>query len=421
MILIYNIIALLLSPFFALWLLVYVILVPEKRSVILQRLGFGLKIPHPPKSKTLWIHALSVGEITSASLLVKQLHHRKSESTTIVFSTTTISGYQLAERLITPYCDALIYYPLDFLPVVRFFQTTIKPDLYIQIETDFWPNLLRCLASAGTTLLLFNGRISHRSMQRYQRFSFFFAPIFDTFSMLCMQTESDVRKMVKLGVAIDKTRTLGNLKFGRENPNGEASPQLCSPLPADNLYVFAGSTHADEEAQILDAFIRLLETTEKKCHLVVAPRKISRSEEVIDLVRERDFSFTRFSSNELHDSHVTIIDTIGDLPTLYRYADISFIGGSLVDEGGHNPLEATRTGSPVLFGPHMDDFSEISQDLLECGAALLVKNSSELFKSLRLLVENESKRHEMGEKALIFSTGHDHVIADHLELINRFL
>ena len=421
MILIYNIIALLLSPLIALWLLAYVIMVPEKRSVILRRIGFGLKLPRSPKANTVWIHALSVGEITSACLLIKQLHHRKSDSTTIVFSTTTVSGYQLAERLITPYCDALIYYPLDFLPVVKFFHAKIKPDLYIQIETDFWPNILSSLTAAGIPLLLFNGRISNRSMQRYRRFSFFFAPIFDTFTMLCMQTDNDVRQIVQLGVSRDKTRTLGNLKFGREDPDELDTSQLISPFPAYKFILFAGSTHADEELQVLGAFVRLRETVERNCHLVLAPRKVSRSEEIAWLVKKHDLSFNKLSLDEPNDSDVTIIDTIGDLPSLYRYADISFIGGSLVDEGGHNPLEATRTGSPVIFGPHMDDFSEISQDLLDCGAALRVRNNSELFENLAMLMRSDAKRQEMGKRALRFSSGHDHVITDHLELIDRYL
>jgi 3-deoxy-D-manno-octulosonic-acid transferase len=421
MILIYNIITLLLTPLLALWLLAHLIMVPDKRSVILRRLGFGLKLPRTPKANTLWVHALSVGEITSASLLMKQLHQRKSESTTIVFSTTTVSGYQLAERLIRPHCDALIYYPLDLLPVVKFFQAKIKPDLYIQIETDFWPNLLTSLAAAGIPLLLFNGRISNRSLQRYLRFSYFFAPVFETFTMLCMQTDSDVQKMVRLGVSRDKLRTLGNLKFGREEVDERDTSQPDSPFPPGKLIILAGSTHANEELQVLNAFVRVRETTERNCHLILAPRKISRSEEVGELVKKHDLTFNTFSGDGPSESDVTIIDTIGDLPTLYRYADLSFIGGSLVDEGGHNPLEAARTGSPVMFGPHMEDFSEISQELLDCGAALLVENSSELFENFALLIGSDSTRKEMGDKALSFSTAHDHVIADHLELVDRYL
>ena len=421
MILIYNIITLLALPLFALGLLIYLLIKPQKRASLPQRLGFGLKLPPHRKENTLWIHALSVGEITSASFLVKQLHRFKNETTTIVFSTTTVSGHHLAERLIAPYCDALIYYPLDFLPVVKFFQRKIQPDLFIQIETDFWPNLLSCLGGAGTPLLLFNGRVSDRSMQRYQRFSFFFAPIFNTFTMLCMQTDSDVRKMIQLGVAREKLRTLGNLKFGREEHDERALRHAESPFPAGKFCVLAGSTHAGEEILVLDAFVRLLQTTDRNIHLVLAPRNVSRSAEVGELIEARDLSFTHFSAADKADAEVTVVDTIGDLPTLYRYADVSFIGGSLVDEGGHNPLEAARAGIPVLFGPYMDDFSEISQQLQQCDAALPVNNGSDLYERLRLLINNEPRRREIGDKAMAFSTGHDHVIVDHLELIDQYL
>jgi 3-deoxy-D-manno-octulosonic-acid transferase len=421
MILIYNIIALLSTPFFALWLLAYLIVNPEKRTIIPQRLGFGLKLPPNRKENTLWIHALSVGEISSATLLVKKLFQLKGESTTIVFSTTTVSGHHLAEQQVAPYCDALIYYPFDFLPVVKFFQRKIQPDLFIQIETDFWPNLLSCLARAGIPLLLFNGRISDRSMQRYQRFSFFFAPIFNTFTVLCMQTDSDARKMARLGVAQEKIRTLGNLKFGSEDSDEQAISRAESPFPVDKLCVLAGSTHAGEESLVLDAFAQLLKSTDSNLHLVLAPRNVSRSDEVSKLIEERDLSFKQFSIAEPLDAEVTIIDTIGDLSTLYHYADLSFIGGSLVAEGGHNPLEAARAGTPLLFGPYMDDFSEISQQLQECGAALLVKNGADLYDSFALLIGNESRRKQMGAIALAFSAGHDHVIIDHLKLIDHFI
>jgi 3-deoxy-D-manno-octulosonic-acid transferase len=183
----------------------------------------------------------------------------------------------------------------------------------------------------------------------------------------------------------------------------------------------AGSTHAGEESLVLDAFARLLDDAGPNFHLVLAPRDVSRSDRIGKLAVKRGLSIRYFSTAAATAEDVTIIDTIGDLPTLYRFADLSFIGGSLVDEGGHNPLEATRMGSPVLFGPHMDDFSEIGQQLQDCGAALQVKNGIELYECLALLMNNETKRKEMGDRALKFSTGHDHVIADHLELIDTYL
>ena len=421
MIWIYNIISLLLAPLFALWALFYLLVNTEKREALPQRLGFDLGSIPTHNKRVLWIHALSVGEITSAYHLVKELHQQHGHSTTIVFSTTTVSGHQLAQRLIAPYCDSLIYSPLDFLPVVKIFQKKIQPDLFVLIETDFWPNMLTSLSRSKVPLLLFNGRISERSMRRYRRLSFFFTPLFDKFTSLCMQTTTDKKNMVGLGIDEGKVTTLGNLKFGGCTTKKEDSALLNLDFPADSIVLFAGSTHGGEEEAVLDAFVRLQNSTTSRLHLVIAPRKISRCNEIIGLIRNLDLSYHRYASSESDFPDITIIDTIGDLPTLYQFADVSFIGGSLVDEGGHNPLEATCWGCPVLFGPHMTDFSEISRDLVECGAALMVKDQQSLCQSLELLLSDEATRQEMGAQALSYSTGHDHVIADHLRLIDRYL
>ena len=420
MFLFYNIITLLLMPLLLLWLLIHLFLNPEKRAVIPQRLGLGLVLPESRKENTIWIHALSVGEITSAALLVKQLYQNRGASTTIIFSTTTVSGHKLARQQIIPYCDALIYAPLDFLPVVRHFQRKIQPDLFVLIETDFWPNLLHTLADSGTRLLLFNGRISDNSMQRYQRFSFFFTRVFDTFTLLCMQTDNDVKKMVRLGIAREKSTTLGNLKFGNEPAAERVNNSTERIFAREGTYIFAGSTHAGEEELILDAFVALRTASAEHPRLVLAPRNISRCDEVVALTEKRDLPFTRFSS-ATDGSDVIIVDTIGDLPALYRYADLSFIGGSLVDQGGHNPLEAARFGKPVLFGPYMDDFSEISRQLQECGAARLVNDGPELSQCLAELSNDATVRKEMGRRARAYTAGHEHVVGDHLKLIDSYL
>ena len=423
MIFLYNIITLLLVPLLALFLPIYLILRPEKRHILPQRLGFGLKLPSNRKKSTVWIHALSVGEVTSACHLVKQLYQDKHKSTTIIFSTTTVSGYEVAKKIITPYSDCLIYSPLDFLPVVNFFLKKIQPDLFILIETDFWPNLLHRLAKFDAHLLLINGRVSDRSMERYQRFSLFFSPLFDTFTLLCMQTKDDARKMLRLGINEEKVKTVGNLKFGGQDlPAPEPVSEKKQFFPAGNLIILAGSTHAGEEQTIIDVFLNLKRSVSQTLHLVVAPRNISRCQDIIELIENSNLNYTNFSSKNSYEViDVTIIDTIGDLSSLYRYADISFIGGSLVNEGGHNPLEASRYGCPVLFGPYMDDFSEISTGLLEAGGALEVQDPSSLYDILQLLIHDETKRKVLGQKAQSYTTEHKHVISGHLELIDRYL
>ena len=421
MIFLYNIITLLLAPFILLLLPVYLLFNPEKFTIIPLRFGFKLKLPSKRKQSTLWIHALSVGEITSAHHLVKQIHRERHTSTTIIFSTTTGSGHQLARRLIAPFCDALIYYPVDILPVVKYFHRKIQPDLFILVETDFWPNMLYNLASYKVPMLLLNGRVSDRSMHRYKRFETFFAPLFNTFRLLCMQTDNDADKMRLLGVSGEKIKTVGNLKFGGCDEIESVTQINKNPFPDKNLVVFAGSTHQGEDEIIIEVFVQLRKTAGFPLHLVIAPRKVSRCQNLVELLQHKELSFVKYSAPEPHTGEVTIIDTIGDLAALYRFADISFIGGSLVAEGGHNPLEAAQYGCPVLFGPYMDDFSEISLELQECGGALMVKDQATLGNTLETLIHNDDKRKSIGQNALGYTTKHAHVIDDHLRLIDRYL
>ena len=236
-----------------------------------------------------------------------------------------------------------------------------------------------------------------------------------------MQTGTDVKNMVRLGIAESKAITMGNLKFGSCKKAELESSRLDRIFPSQSIIVCAGSTHEGEEESILDAFLSAKKTTGESLHLILAPRKISRCGNLTELAKNQRLSVSLFSTADADSTDVTIVDTLGDLATLYRYADVSYIGGSLVDEGGHNPLEATRYGCPVLFGPHMDDFSEISRDLQQCGAALVVEDSTSLRDTLERLVTDANVRKEMGERALHYSTSHNHVIADHLQLIHRYL
>jgi len=417
---IYNVAQLLLAPLIVLLLPVYLIIRPEKRKSIFPRLGFGLDIPEERKKTIIWIHALSVGEITSAYQLVRQLHQEKKDSSTLVFSASTTSGYQLANRIISPYSDACIYYPYDFLPAVNFFINRIKPDVFILIETDFWPNFVHCLANRQVPLLLFNGRISADSIKNYRRFSFFFKPLFDQFALLCMQTAIDSQRMHDVGISKDKTRTLGNLKFANidcEQPDTDGAD---SPFPTDKLIIIAGSTHAGEEQMMADAFLKL-NSSHSSLYLVIGPRNIVRCNEIKSLLEQKDLRVGLFSKPTEKETDVTIVDTIGDLSMLYRFADISFIGGSMVPEGGHNPLEAARLGCSVLFGPHMTDFSEISDGLLDAEGAVEVVNETELYDALETLISSSAKRAATGENGKRFTASHQDIIGSHIQVINQYL
>jgi 3-deoxy-D-manno-octulosonic-acid transferase len=362
-----------------------------------------------------------VGEVTSALPLVRALRSELPHDT-IIFSSTTTSGRDLAEARVAPFVDNVIAFPVDILPVVRHFIKRIAPDLFILVETDFWPNLLYELSAASVPAVLVNGRISARSMRSYQRFAPLFRPLFDKFNLLCMQTAAAAAAMRQLGVAHDKVRTLGNLKCvvpeSDRTPDSQAPPALSGRSP-EQLLILCGSTHPGEEELLFACSQKLARRHD--IHLALAPRRIERSGELLRLASQFGLSATLLTQRSTTGTAVTIIDTIGDLAALYRLADIAFIGGSLVPEGGHNPVEAAREGCPILFGPHMEDFAEISEELLASQAAFQVRNEKTLLTTLEQLIQSSDQRRTTGLRALEYARHQGNVIDSHLALIRELL
>lgn len=421
----YNLIQVLLAPLVLLLLPFYLLRHPGKRRHLRQRLGGALPGYTRRSGGTIWIHALSVGEVTSALPLAGALRSEFPRHT-LVFSTTTSSGKNLAERTIGPFVDAIIPFPLDILPVVRRFIKLINPRLFILVETDFWPNLLFELSKSGVPALLVNGRISARSMRSYQRYGLFFRPLFNQFRLLCMQTKADTQAMQRLGISPDKLRTLGNLKCA-DPWSGDEQRDRPNPLPAlgkpGRLLIICGSTHPGEEQIILDCFHRLV-SHHHQLHLALAPRQIDRAGKLVELAGSFGFSAVLFSEYTTADTAVppiTVIDTIGDLADLYHHADIAFIGGSLVPAGGHNPLEAARHSCPILFGPHMEDFSEIRDELLACRGAFAVADGAAWENVVDRLVQRPNLRRLVGKRARTCMHQRGDVITAHLATIRDFL
>ncbi len=416
----YTILQLLLSPL-ALLFLVYIYFTrKEQWHVLISRLGHGLTaLSHGDKrGPVIWIHALSVGETTSAIPLIKALSSQDPQIC-IVFSVTTASGRQLAEEKIKTLADMIVPFPLDIPFVVGRFIKKIKPDLFILVETDFWPNILGSFRANNIPALLVNGRISDKSMRRYRRFPFFFKPMFNQFSALCMQTQADADNMLHLGINRSKLKTLGNLKYQSGLATGlRSSPPFA--LPKGHLLILCGSTHAGEERVILEVYRELL-SKHHHLNLVIAPRHPSRTDAIASLAATFGFTTTRYSQapNPLED--ILLVDTIGDLAGLYSASDIAFIGGSLVPEGGHNPLEAAGCGIPTVFGRFMDDFQEISRELIENEAAFQVTGKDSLFAILDKLVNSDLFRKTSGENALCYMNHYKNVIPAHLEIIKKYL
>ena len=434
-IVLYNIfqiiVLILLSPL----LLVKAIISPKYRGRILLRLGLGLteqirKLP--AGHQRIWIHALSVGEVLSAQPLVKALRAAYPNAT-LIFSASTKTGEELAFDVIRNEINLFIPFPFDIYFIARKFINSIRADLFILIETDFWPNFLHILQEKNTPAILVNGRISQSSFNRYQRFLFIFLPMFKSFRFISMQTSADAKKMIELGIDPDRVKALGNLKYDAVLPDTVGWDQEQRPISfyrkqfgisPEKIVWIAGSTHAGEEISIFSAYKRL-SLLFPDLFLVVAPRRIERGNEIKEIAERLGLTVRRrtapFQDEEFPGAPLLILDTMGELSRMYSFCDIAFIGGSLVPDGGHNPLEPAAFGKPILFGPYMDDFTEISSDLLEKDAAIVCHDENDIFEVLKKLLTNDTLREKMGNEAQALVLQHRGVTDRHIEIFQFFI
>nr|MBF0222575.1 3-deoxy-D-manno-octulosonic acid transferase [Desulfobulbaceae bacterium] len=364
----YNILQLVTLIFFLPLLALMALFSSKYKERIPQRLGIDLQIPAKKSGRPrIWIHALSVGEVTSAKPLVKALRQKMPECE-LLFSSVTQGG-QLMAKEISTVVDQFIPFPFDLFFTVQRFVKKVKPDIFVLVETDFWPNIIWQLQRDGVPYVLVNGRIAQKSFARYKLLKPLFSSFFDSFAALSMQMDSGRLQLRQLGIASQKITSYGNLKFDLELKIEDA-PDLTRMTNCfrGRYVVVAGSTHDGEERIILESFDRLRKTRGNLL-LVIAPRNIERSRKVYEMAVASGFD-AALETDELTDlTQVIILNTLGELVYLYSYADIAFVGGSLVDERGHNPLEPAYWGKPVVYGPYMADFKEASQGLLRAGAA----------------------------------------------------
>ncbi|MCW5201769.1 MAG: 3-deoxy-D-manno-octulosonic acid transferase [Candidatus Electrothrix communis] len=403
------------------------------RGRTLERLGlplgkgqhaFAEAVKGTANRPVIWIHALSVGEVTSAVPLVKALRADMAD-TVIVLTVATSSGKKIAETLLQPYVQRILSSPFDLRFAVRRYITAFQPDIFIQVETDFWPNWLSLLQKQGVPTMLVNGRISEKSFAAYRRFAFFFQPMFCSFDLLSMQTEEDCRKITMLGVPADKVIALGNLKYDMERPAETEKKFVLSQLAEQGRFIWVcGSTHPGEEKYIFSAVAQLLARQDQQkiadqLFLVLAPRDINRGQELVDLAGSFGLEAGRRSCGE-QKGRVLVLDTLGELAHCYSQAELAFVGGSLVRQGGHNPIEPAIHGVPVLFGPHMEDFSEIACELLDCEGGKMVTVSS-LTETLTYLLTNQEARATMGQAAQGLVKRHRGGVQRHVQAIQGLL
>jgi 3-deoxy-D-manno-octulosonic-acid transferase len=361
----------------------------------------------------IWLHCVSVGEAQAARPLARAIL-AKFPSHALVVSTTTLTGQRIARDVFREDAAAVIYFPFDWAWTVRRSLRTVNPSIVLIMETELWPNFLRACRKRCVPVAIVNGRLSERSSRRYQLIRRFVKRIVNNLNLALMQTEMDAERIRALGLARERVFVSGNVKF-------DASPDAGGHRLTDELrerfhfndrapLIVAASTHAPEERIILEAFKQLRSTPgNKKVRLLLAPRHPERFPEVASLLESSGLVWSRrndSSSQRDIDCDVVLLDSIGELRSVYPLADIVFVGGSLTPKGGHNILEPAAVGACTVTGAHTFNFTAIVRDFLEADALVQLPVVSEMDAPATLattfeeLLLNDERRRAIGERAL---------------------
>jgi 3-deoxy-D-manno-octulosonic-acid transferase len=359
-----------------------------------ERFGFGPRLAGSP---TIWVHAVSLGEVTAAATLIRALRVRYPQMP-VVLTTATPTGRARACALFGVTVDVR-YLPYDTPGSMRRFIDRVGPCLAIIMETELWPNLFNECRRRGIPVVLASARISPKSVARYRRFGGLFRDVFADNTLVAAQSTEDAERFVAIGADPARTRVVGNVKFdvGVDTAIVERGLELRSRYWDARPVWIAGSTHAGEEELVLTAHAGL-QADVAGALLLLVPRHPQRFQSVADLVSRRGFRFERRSSGNAvrPDSQVLLVDTVGELAALYASVDVAFVGGSLVPVGGHNLLEPAALGVPVITGPYQSSGKEIAQLLLQQGAALQVADAPQLTDVLRQLFADPARRQRVG-------------------------
>jgi len=395
-----TLIFILLFPFLFIWAIMGKHGVQER----LGRLPAGVR-QRSSSRKVIWFHAASVGEIKLLPPIVSRLK-RKDRSFSVVVSSLTKAGKTEAQRSLKG-VDLFFYLPADLPLFMKKVMRELGPSALVLVETEIWPNLIRQAKISGSRIVLINGRFSSKSFQRYFRMKSFFRAVLSLIDLFCMRTQEDAQRLLLLGADPGKVTVVGNLKFDTAMMEHSTSDRdkLRDNLgiPKKSKVVVAGSTEQGEERMVLDAF-KKLKNQYPGLFLILAPRHLNRIKQVESELTESGLRYRKRTqiaekSDMESDFDLILLDTIGELFSLYSIAEVTFVGGSLIPFGGHNVLEPAMHSVPVLFGPYMDHFKESSELLLESGGAIKVRDSEELYQRLSELLHDENKRKKMGEKA----------------------
>ncbi len=371
-----------------------------------QRMGYLPVSFNMDADESIWIHAVSVGEVLTARPLISDLK-RRYPNLRMFLSTTTMAGQQLARRNVQD-VDAVFYFPFDFGFVVRRTLDLVRPRLFIMMETEIWPNLLRECRARGIKTAVVNGRLSARSFPRYRLVRGFMRRVLDHVDRVLVQSEESARRFIDLGADPARVVVTGSLKFDSLDLSPNALQARARDrvlryfrVPASRPVIVAGSTMKGEETAVLRAF-RRVRAAAPNTLLVLAPRNPERFAEVEQLVRSEGWKTVKRSDLAIDTEprvDVVVLDTIGELATVYQVGTVVFVGGSLVATGGHNVLEPAVFGKPIVFGPHMDNFAEIADAFVTNGAGVQLAAETQLDEALLSLMSDPVRRARLGAAA----------------------
>ncbi len=365
----------------------------------------------PPSGRIggTWLHAVSLGEVQAAAPLIERLLHDRPEEPLLV-TTMTPTGSQRLRELFGERVDH-VYLPYDYPPAVARFLERTRPRQGILMETELWPNLLHACRRRDIPVLLVNARLSARSAAGYRKIGSLIRPALASLELVAAQTEADAVRFQALGMARERLHVIGNLKFDLGLPPGivEQGLALRRQFGVSRRISIAASTHEGEEEQVLQAFGALRDEFPDLL-LVLVPRHPERFNRVAALCRRANHSLVRRSQQPdgqplPAETEIYLGDSMGELPLLYAASDLTFVGGSLIPVGGHNPLEPAALGLPVIVGPHTFNFEMITRRLLEVEAARQIRDADELAQVLRDYLRNPEMRQRQGKNGRNFVAG----------------
>ncbi|WXU00796.1 MAG: 3-deoxy-D-manno-octulosonic acid transferase [Catillopecten margaritatus gill symbiont] len=381
----YNLIGYLLLPVMVLRLIF-------KGANYRKRMGERLGFIEAITADVIWVHCVSVGEFRAAIVLIDALMLQYPNHKILVTS-TTLTG---SKAVIRHYKDKVLhlYFLFDVFGIVKRYIKKVNPKICLLLETEIWPNLIHALHKNGVPTLLVNARLSKKSLAKYQKFPKFSKQILNKLSLIATQNQNSAERFKQLGA--DKVKVTGNIKFD-QNPSVDSSiSQQLKTLVGNRKVVVFASTHKGEEMQIMDAYLK----NPLDALMLIVPRHPERFDEVYKLAEKHNLKITKRSDNiPCNDCTILLGDSMGEMMAYFEIADIVFMGGSLSNTGGHNMLEPAALSKPIVFGPNVFNFSEISTGLIEQNASIQVQNADELLVEISALLANEKQTKTLGKNA----------------------